>query len=49
MQLLRAGVLLLQQVELVAELRLVLLKLQDFTEAMLFFSSITKPAVNSPC
>ena len=32
MQLLLAGVLLLQQVELVAELRLVLLKLQDFAD-----------------
>ena len=54
MQLLPAGVLLLQQVDLVAELCLVLLKSQDspvafFSEAMLFFSSITKPAVNSPC
>ena len=35
MQLLPAGVLLLQQVELVAELRLVLLKLQDFAGRLL--------------
>ena len=54
MQLLPASVLLLQQVDLMAELCLVLLKSQDFagrlfSEAMLFFSSITKPAVNFPC
>ena len=53
MQLLPAGVLLLQQVDLVTELRIVPPKSQDFavaffSEAMLFFSSITKPAVNSP-
>ena len=35
MQLLPAGVILTQQVELVAELRLVLLKLQDFTGRLL--------------
>ena len=36
MQLLLAGVLLLQQVDLVAELRLVLLKSQDFAGRLLF-------------
>ena len=35
MQLLPAGVLLLQQVKLMAELRLILLKLQDFTGRLL--------------
>ena len=54
MLLLPAGVLLLQQVELVAELRVVLLKLQDFAGRLLIrgnalLQSITKLAVNSPC